>query len=111
MNSVVIIIPAGNLALGNQIGEAMGYGPASYTVPLSADGLEPATHYGLHTWASDAFVALLNAGTVSPLPDGVTEQNISDLVAAMDWTASASDANPAQHFAEDLVTLGLERVI
>ncbi len=42
MRSCVLLLPLDQVATGNAVGEAMGWGPTSYSVPLSADGSEPA---------------------------------------------------------------------
>jgi hypothetical protein len=59
MFSVVLIIPAELRDDANALAEAIGHGPNNYSVALSGDGQEPATHYGLHTWAQQAFIDLL----------------------------------------------------
>ena len=68
MLSCVLILPAATRDKGNALGEAMGWGPNNYSVPLSATGAEPATHYGLHAWVSQGFVELMGAGA---MPDGL----------------------------------------
>lgn len=45
-NSVVMIIDKDNAPIINAIAEGFGYGPGTLSVPLSATGSEPATHYG-----------------------------------------------------------------
>jgi hypothetical protein len=66
MLSCVLILPNNQVATGNAVGEAMGWGPDNYSVPLSAKGLEPATHYGLHAWTDDAFQKLVESGVYPP---------------------------------------------
>lgn len=57
--SCALIIPAAHLAEINAIAESLEHGPDNISVPLSADGHEPATHYGCHTWCDADFLALL----------------------------------------------------
>ena len=57
--SCALVIPAAHRTEMNVIGEALGYGPDNLSVPLSADGAEPASHYGCHTWCDAEFIALL----------------------------------------------------
>jgi hypothetical protein len=64
--SCVLILPLDQVATGNAVGEAMGWGPDNYSVPLSADGSEPATHFGLHAWAADSFQGLIESGVYPP---------------------------------------------
>lgn len=59
MLSCVLILPADQIATGNAVSEAMSWGSPAYTVPLSKDGTEPATHYGLRTWSDETFQAML----------------------------------------------------
>lgn len=66
MLSCVLILPADQVGTGNAVGEAMGWGPNSYSVPLSADGTEPATHYGLHSWVTEAFQQMVETGYYPP---------------------------------------------
>jgi hypothetical protein len=59
MTSAVMIIADAYRAAGNAFGEAMGWGPGVYSVPLSPTGDEPATHWGLRADAGDALLAVL----------------------------------------------------
>ena len=65
MQSGVFIIPADQLDAGNAFGEAQGWGEKSLSVPLSATGQEPATHWGARADLSPSFFDLL---TDPPLP-------------------------------------------
>jgi hypothetical protein len=42
----IMIVAAANLAAQNTAFEDAGYGPENFSIPLSASGEEPATHYG-----------------------------------------------------------------
>lgn len=75
--SCALVIPAANLAEMNAIGEALGYGPGNISVPLSANGLDPATHYGCHTWAEQSFIDMLTA----PPPEYASSQALANLSA------------------------------
>ena len=66
MEQLIAILMLAQVATGNAVGEAMGWGPASYSVPLSADGSEPATHYGLHAWVTEDFQTLIETGAYPP---------------------------------------------
>ena len=67
--SVVAIIPAA-------------FKTDEHTVPLSASGNAPATHYGLHTWAEEA---------PEPL-DGESISAREDIVALEHFEAELADA-------------------
>lgn len=64
MLSCVLLLPLDLRDEGNRMGAAMGWGPENFSVPLSADGSEPATHWGLHAWAADSFPAMLASETI-----------------------------------------------
>ena len=85
MLSCVLILPLDQIATGNAVGEAMGWGPDNYSVALSADGSEPATHYGLHAWTSDDFQTLIESGVYPPeLADaGISEADYDAMLAVL----------------------------
>lgn len=85
MLSCVLILPDAQVATGNAVGEAMGWGPSNYTVALSATGAEPATHYGLHTWVDESFKAFVESGTYQPeLADaGISEGDYDAMMAVL----------------------------
>jgi len=85
MLSCVLILPVDQVATGNAVGEAMGWGPNSYSVPLSADGSEPATHSGLHAWVSEEFQALIETGAYPPQVEaaGITQAVYNAMMAAL----------------------------
>lgn len=66
MLSTVLILPDVLRDEGNRMGAAMGWGPDNFSVPLSADGGPPPTHWGLHAWAADTFPDLLASAVVPP---------------------------------------------
>jgi hypothetical protein len=70
MTSAVLIAPAALRLPANAIGEAMGWGPDSYTIPISADGAD-VTHYGCRADVSAEFVALIAAAQAGELPPGL----------------------------------------
>ena len=75
MLSCVLILPDAQVATGNAVSEAMGWGSPTYTIPLSADGTEPASHYGLHTWSDEALQAMRESQVYPPqlAQAGITE--------------------------------------
>ena len=46
--NIVLLVPDSLREKANALGEAMGWGPNNYSIALSADGSEPATHWGLN---------------------------------------------------------------
>ncbi len=65
MQSAVLILPADLKSQGNAIGEAMGWGPESYTIPLSGNQID-ITHYGLRANVDDQFIRWITG--IDPLP-------------------------------------------
>lgn len=65
MLSVVLIIPADQKAAGDSFLEAAGWGPESYTIPLSNNSMS-ITHYALRADVEDYFK--------------ISEQAISELI-------------------------------
>jgi hypothetical protein len=67
----VLICKAEDRAQSNLLAQTFGYGPDNFSVPLSADGSEPITHYGGFAAGgiTDAFTILLSDAAESVLPD------------------------------------------
>lgn len=103
--STVLIIPAALRDAGNQVAEAMGWGTGNYSVPLSPAGSEPATHYGLHAWASEQFKAWVE-GT-EPLPEGM--EAAQPVIDALIYSFRADLMN-AEHFDTVAAANNLQRV-
>lgn len=102
MHSVVLIVPAALLTQANALAEAMGFGPNNYTVPLSADGSEPATHYGLHTWAEQSFVDMLEGAAQGVMPQELIDAGYApeDFAAVVGGLVSSVRDAMDGHFAE-----------
>lgn len=112
MRSVVLIIPTSLKPKADALGEALGHGPNSYSVPLSANGSEPATHYGLHTWAKQSFVDMLAGASQGIMPDGL-DYPADDFAAAMAALVASVRDDATGHFADvvsnSMLTLVSER--
>jgi len=110
--SAVLVVSADNQAIGNQLAEALGHGPNNYSVPLSADGSEPATHFGCRAQVNDVFVAMVQSASQGELPeiDGLTPEQVATAFSAMQI-----DIQPAgdgyQHFVSYADLLGLQRIV
>jgi hypothetical protein len=85
MLSCVLILPIDQVETGNAVGVAMGWGPNNFSVPLSADGYLPATHYGLHSWVEPWFKDLIESGEYPPqlAESDITEQQYQDMLAVL----------------------------
>ena len=99
MTSAVLILPAAYRDAGNAFGVAQGWGEDNFSVPLSADGLEPATHYGCRADVTEGFLAMM----ADPLPEAVP------LLAVM-VSSFADNAQPYDHWIATLAENGLTRV-
>lgn len=107
MLSCVLILPLSQVATGNAVGAAMGWGPNSYSIPLSADGADPATHMGLHTWATEEFQQMIATGYYPPdLADaGIEQAAFDDMMAAL---ISSFWPDYVDHFATVCAENGLQ---
>lgn len=99
--SCALIIPASYRAEMNSIGEAVGYGPNSLSVPLSADGSEPATHYACHTWCNQVFLDML----ANPPAEFSGSPALANLAVHY-----VQGGNPTETFSTALQNAGLVRV-
>lgn len=84
--SAVLIIPAAMKSAADAVGEAMGWGPVSYTIPLG-DG-ETVTHYAARADVSAPFIGWVRG--LDPLPDPAAQPVIDALIA--DFSPDPSDA-------------------
>lgn len=100
--STVIIVEAAHREAANAMGAALGYGPGTYTVPLSDDG-ETITHFGAHAVTSADYIDVLVAALLGDLPSadwetvGLDESSILAALGAMTISAPGSpiDINAA----------------
>lgn len=81
--SAVLIIPAPYKAGANAVGEAMGWGPDNYTIPLSTDG-ETVTHWACRTDVQPSFLAILLAAGYDLTRAGMTPEQIAVVQAELD---------------------------
>jgi hypothetical protein len=83
MLSTVLILPNAYVATGDAVGEAMGWGPRNFSIPLT-NATEP-THTGLHAWSSDDFPAMLESRIPPPavLEAGVTVEEYDAMLDAL----------------------------
>ena len=99
MTSAVLILPAAYRTAGNAFGVAQGWGEGNFSVPLSASGLPPATHWGCRADVSGGFLELMADPPAEAIP----------LLAVM--VASFDDAMmPFDHWSAVLADNGLVRV-
>jgi hypothetical protein len=110
--SAVLILPAKLQAAGNALSCALGHDDppgSTYSVPLSANGQEPATHYGCHSWMSPGFVDTIREAIQGRLPEGIEElvaTVVSGLICSFDGGMAARD-----HFDMVLSANGLKQIM
>ncbi len=90
--SLVAIVPAAQQEAANRLSCALGYDALpgnTFSVPLSATGQAPATHYGCRSLAKQEFLDILTAAAGGQLPPvdwteyGVTETDITAVLASL----------------------------
>lgn len=116
MISVALILPATYREAGDALSVALGHDVGvgqTYSVGLSPDGSDPATHYGCRTWATPEFAASIIAAQAGnpPAVAGVSAEQVSALIAHLMWSqrpygehAGHFDALAAQHGLQRLVS-------
>lgn len=105
--SAALLIPTAHRTTANLLGEQLGMGETNFSVALSADGSEPATHYGCRTHATEWLTGILADAQQGIWPDGVDP--VPDVLDALIVDIRA-DAERHQHFDSVLATEGLQRV-
>lgn len=108
MQSAVLILPVALKPYGDAIGEAMGWGPVSYTIALGPQGGEQ-THVGLRADVTPAFVAMIEAALIGTYPPGVPAEVIGPVMAALVADFSQSEWGVA-HIERVLAEQGLARL-
>ena len=109
-HSAVLIIPADLKPQADAVGEAMGWGSTSYTIPIG-DG-EQVTHYGLRADVDAQFIRWIKG--VDPLPDPSFQPVIDALIAdfSPDPTYEGDDPPPVlwgrEHLDAVLLDQGLQ---
>lgn len=99
MTSAVLILPAAYRDAGNAFGVAQGWGEGNFSVPLSATGTTPVTHYGCRADVTEGFLAMM----ADPPPEAVP------LLAVM-VSSFANNVQPYDHWVSVLEANGLTRV-
>ena len=110
--SVVMMVPAAIQALANQLAAGLDHGPSNFSVALSANGSEPATHYGCRAQTQQSFIDLLTAAGGGTLPEieGMTPIEVGTVL--MQLLADVSTTEDGySHFNRVIEANGLQRVV
>lgn len=88
--SLVLIIPSNLLTSANAIANALGYGPITFSVPLSPTGETPITDYGGRANTSESFVAWLNNAVAGnyPLIENVAPSTVQTVFESLIFNVS-----------------------
>lgn len=116
MIHAILIAPADFREAGNALGESLGHGQDTYSVPLYPAGVEAEapTHYAAASPVTDAFVALVSAAEAGIIPPelealGYTGAGVQALVMQLIFDFSNIAEEPMTHFLRVLGVLGLSR--
>lgn len=110
-HSCVLICTADDKPAMDALSVQLGHvdpGSEVFTVPLSADGQEPVTHYGMHTWAQDGFVGLVEAALSGSLPPGFPPET-QQLMQRCIWS-HRTDSGGYPHWSDVLASHGLQPI-
>lgn len=107
---VALIVPDPQREAANRIAGVMGWGAACYSVPLSVDGLEPASHWGLSTAATQSFVTGLLMAETGNTPQGVDPADMTAVLPVLMSAINSGDTEPGGQFDELARIAGLQRV-
>lgn len=118
--SAVLIVPAALREAANRLSCALGYDEmpgSTYSVPLSINGQEPASHFGCRSQAKQEFVDILGAAGQGVLPGDLdlttfdlTPADVRAIVAALICDVRPAEAM-AGHFDAVAEAHGLVRVL
>lgn len=110
--SCVLIIPATLQEKANTLAIYMGWGPNNYSVPLSSTGTLPASHYGLHTWATETFMSMMNAAGQGQMPQELVDAGYppEDFSAVLGSLIVSMQSDSEGHFLESCVANNLTRI-
>lgn len=91
--SVVLLIPAAVQAQADQLAAGLGHGPDNFSVPLSANGAEPATWYGCRAQTQQSFIDMLTAAGNGELPtiEGMSPKEVAEVLMQMQADVSTSE--------------------
>ena len=98
MYSAVLIVPESLLIKANKLGEAMGWGPTNYTIPLV--DAEEAVFFGLRTDVQPSFLGLVQGVASGVIPEmdleahDLTPEDVQEVVANLKADFSPDPADP-----------------
>ncbi len=111
MIHAILIAPKAYQSDANLLGEALGYGPDTYSVPLYAAGATEPTHYVGCAPVSDLFVSQVTGAIAGELPDALSGYSVEQVQALISHLIIdfADDAEGSQHFEQVLAANNLSQ--
>lgn len=108
-HSLVLIVPSPLKDAANSVGQIIGWTGDNLSVPLSASGNAPATHWACHSWAQAIAAAWL---TGTPLPEsfGIDQAQVDGLLSQITVSVDANGLQGGEHFAAVIADASLQRV-
>lgn len=108
-NRVAFVAPVDHSEVCNVVANLLGRSGYNFSIRLSPDGLEPATHLGGSTVETDSFVRVLSlAPYVTPEVEGLSEEDWGVVADHLSIDSKPSpQTNPKEHFDYLVETLGL----
>jgi hypothetical protein len=109
--TVVMLVPAAIRESANQLAAGLDHGPNNFSVPLSATGAEPPTHFGSRAQAQQSFIDLLTAVGQGELPiiQGMTPQEVGTVLMQLQADVNVGVDGYA-HFNQVIDAAGLKRM-
>ena len=112
----VLISPSAFREAANALGNALGYGPDTYSVPLypAAIAATEPTHYGACAPVTDDFILLVQGAEQGIIPDALVElgysgAGVQSLINELTIDFSNIAEEPVSHFERVLSLSGLSR--
>lgn len=110
----ILIAPAAFREAGNALGDSLGYGPDTYSVPLypaTVESEEP-THYGACSPVSADFVSLVHGAEQGVIPPalealGYTGSGVQALISQITFDFSSVQEEGSIHFYRVIGLAGL----
>jgi hypothetical protein len=106
-----MLVPAAIRESANQLAAGLDHGPNNFSVPLSATGAEPPTHFGSRAQAQQSFIDLLTAVGQGELPiiQGMTPQEVGTVLMQLQADVNVGVDGYA-HFNQVIDAAGLKRM-
>lgn len=105
--SIVLVCTENDQVDSNKIGEILGYGPNTFSLPAGQEN-GPITHYYNHTYAAQAFVDMINNLGQGTPPEGLPTELLPALSRMIIDINDGGD--PVQHTSEVLSSNNLVRI-